>query len=105
VCAPYESVVEEPRVLLDRAGYRLKKLRDSKEMTHCCGRPVESLYPKLANQVGKKRVQQLENAGAQNAALMCPICLATLKKAAQSKIQITDISTLLAQAYCDGQFN
>lgn len=105
VYARYENVIEEPRTLLDRAGYRVKELRDSKEMTHCCGGPVESLYPKLANRIGKKRVQQLENAGAQNAALMCPICLATLKKAGRAKIQITDISNLLAEAYCDGQFN
>ena len=50
-------------------------------------------------------MKQLKDAKAQSAALMCPICLATLKKAAGAEIEISDISSLLAKVYCDGQFS
>lgn len=105
VYARYEDVIEEPRKLLSRAGYRVKEPKDSKNLTQCCGGPVESIFPKIANQIGKKRVEQLKNAKAQGVVLMCPICLATLKKAARAEIEISDISSLLAKVYCDGQLN
>jgi Fe-S oxidoreductase len=105
IYARYEDVIEEPRKLLKQAGYKVKEPKDSKDLTHCCGGPVESIFPKTANQIGEKRVEQLINAKAQSAALMCPICLATLKKAAGFDIKISDVSTLLAKVYCDGQFS
>lgn len=105
VYARYENVIEEPRKLLTQAGYKLSDLKDSKDFTHCCGGPVESIFPKTANQIGEKRVEQLRKTKAQNAALMCPICLATLKKAAGTEMEISDISSLLAKVYCNGQFN
>ena len=105
VYARYENVIEEPRRLLEKAGYRIREPRDSRDLTHCCGGPVESLYPSTANQIGEKRAKQLTNAGGQTAALMCPICLATLRKAASPGIEIVDIANLLAKAYCNGQPN
>ena len=72
------DVIEEPRKLLKHAGYRVKEPKDSKALTHCCGGPIESIFPKTANQIGEKRVEQLKDTKAQSAALMCPICLATL---------------------------
>ncbi len=101
VYARYEGVIEEPRKLLERAGYMLKELRDSRELTHCCGGPVESLYPKTAHKIAGKRIEQFKDLGTRNVALMCPICLAALQKAAGPEIEINDISSLLARAYCD----
>ena len=105
VYARYENIIEEPRKLLERAGYTLKELKESRTLTHCCGGPVESLYPKTAHQIGVKRMEQLKSAEAQNAALMCPICLATLRNVAGTDIKVSDISSLLAEVYCDGQLN
>lgn len=102
VYARYEGVVEEPRRLLEKAGYRIKEPTDSRGLTHCCGGPVESLYPKAASRVGEKRVTQLKDAEGEAAVSMCPICLATLRKAAPAGIQITDIASLLAKVYCNG---
>jgi len=85
VYARCEYVIEQPRKLLSRAWYRVKEPKDSKDLTHCCGGLVESIFHKTANQIGEKRVEQLKNAKAQSAALMCPICLATFKKASGLK--------------------
>ena len=52
IYARCEDVIEEPRKLLSRAGYRVKEPKDSKDLTHCCGGPVKTISPKTANQIG-----------------------------------------------------
>jgi Fe-S oxidoreductase len=101
VYARYENVVEQPRQLLKRAGYTVKEPRDNRNLTHCCGGPIESLFPQMAHKIGGKRVQQLENANGQSVATMCPICMATLQQAANGNLKIDDISAFLVKAYCD----
>ena len=105
VYARYENVIEQPRKLLKLAGYNVKEPQYSGKLTHCCGGPIESIFPKTAHQIGAKRVKQLKDTKAKSAVLMCPICLATLKKAAGVEIEVSDISSLLAKVYCDGQFS
>jgi hypothetical protein len=80
--------------------YGIKEPVDSRELTHCCGGPIESLYPSNAARIGEKRVAQFANGGSR-AVTMCPICLGTLRKASAGKIEINDISTLLMKAYCE----
>lgn len=101
VYARYEDVIEEPRQLLRRAGYTVKEPEDNRDLTHCCGGPIESLFPKMAHQIGGKRVQQLKNANGQGVATMCPICMATLKEASDEELEIDDISSFLVKAFCE----
>lgn len=100
VYSRYEDVIEEPRQLLMRAGYTVKEPEDNRDLTHCCGGPIESLFPKIAHQIGKKRVQQLKNADGQSVATMCPICMATLKEVSDETLEIDDISSFLVKAFC-----
>jgi len=101
VYARYENVIEEPRQLLRRAGYTVKEPKDNRNLTHCCGGPIESLFPSLAHQIGGKRVQQLKDAKGQSVATMCPICMATLQQTANGDLEIDDIASLLAKAFCE----
>lgn len=100
VYARYEGVIDEPRDLLRRAGYSIREPEDTREFTHCCGGPVESLFPKIAHQVGKKRTQQLSEHNGAGAVTMCPICMATLEMASGDELEINDISSFLVKAYC-----
>ena len=100
VYSRYEGVIEEPRQLLRRAGYTVKEPEDNRDLTHCCGGPIESLFPKMAHQIGGKRVQQLKNANGQSVATMCPICMATLEMASDEELEIDDISSFLVKAFC-----
>jgi Fe-S oxidoreductase len=100
VYARYEDVIEEPRKLLERAGYTVKEPKDNRNLTHCCGGPIESLFPSMAHQIGGKRVQQLKNANGGGVATMCPICMATLQQAANGDLEIDDISSFLVKAFC-----
>jgi hypothetical protein len=99
VYARHEGVIDEPRVLLDWAGYTLAEPDHAREFTYCCGGPIEALFPKRAHEVGTRRVEQLKAAGGDAVATMCPICLATLSKASGGAVPMHDISALLADAY------
>jgi len=102
VYARHESVIDEPRQLLERAGYTIKEPKDNKALTHCCGGPIESIFPKMSHTIGKNRVLQLKDATNGGAvATMCPICMASLKKASGDGLEIEDISSFLVKAFCD----
>lgn len=98
--ARYEGIIDQPRVLLEGAGYSIKEPANTKSLTYCCGGPIEALFPKKAFEIGGNRVEQLRAAGGDCVATMCPICLATLSKAADGTLPMQDISALLAEAYC-----
>jgi Fe-S oxidoreductase len=100
VYARSEGVIDEPRQLLERAGYSLLEPRESRNLTYCCGGPIEALFPKKSHDIGVARVEQLRATGGKQATTMCPICLASLDKAADGSLPMEDISAYLRRAYC-----
>jgi Fe-S oxidoreductase len=99
VYARYEGVIKQPRELLQRAGLTVRSPELSGSLTHCCGGPIESLFPSQAHEIASKRVEQLTVAGCPVAA-MCPICLVNLKQAAgKDNVEIRDIAEFLAEAF------
>lgn len=99
VYARCEGVIDQPRLLLERAGYKVMEPRASRNLTYCCGGPIEALFPKKALEVGAQRVEQLRETGGKQVTTMCPICLATLTKAADGSLPMQDISVFLGRAY------
>jgi Fe-S oxidoreductase len=98
IYARYENIVEEPRYLLKNAGAVIHEPELSGKLTHCCGGPLESLFPSKAHTIATKRVEQLAECG-NKVATMCPICLTNLKRAAVNGLEIRDISEYLIEAY------
>ncbi len=98
VYARYEDVCEQPRELLRAAGLSVREPELSGKSTHCCGGPLESLFPAEAHRICKKRVDQLEAEG-KNVVTMCPFCWVNLTKAAGDRLVINDIASTLA-AHC-----
>jgi Fe-S oxidoreductase len=98
VYARYEGMIEQPRSLLTNAGVTVKEPELAGRSTHCCGGPIESLFPGKAHEIAAKRISQLK-ANGRNIVSMCPICQVNLRKAAGEGCQITDISNTLADAY------
>jgi Fe-S oxidoreductase len=100
VYARHQGIVDEPRMLLNNAGYRIQEIEYSGKETHCCGGPIESLFPGKAHEIAVERVQQLAASGCP-VVTMCPICLVNLKSAsAKNGPEIEDISAYLAPFYC-----
>ncbi len=95
VYARYENVAEQPRELLRAAGLSVREPALSGRSTHCCGGPLESLFPAEAHRISGNRVDQLEAEG-KNVVTMCPFCWVNLSKAAKGRLVINDIATTLA---------
>lgn len=95
----YLDVVDQPRKLLQSACATIHLPELSGRLTHCCGGPLESLFPARSHEITVKRVEQLAECG-RSAVTMCPICLACLKREAGDKIDVKDISEYLYDCYC-----
>jgi Fe-S oxidoreductase len=101
IYARQENVIDQPRLLLKQASAEIQETEQSGKLTYCCGGPLESLFPGKAEEVARKRMEQL--AGCANHIItMCPICLSNLKRVAPPEIMISDISDYLVKAYCPG---
>ena len=102
VYARYEDVIDQPRKLLSAAGLTVNAPEMSGKWTHCCGGPIESLFPARAHDIATKRVEQLSGFDCQ-VATMCPICLVNLKGAANGDgATYRDIADILAEAFLEG---
>jgi len=100
VYARYEGMVDQPRALLQKAGVKIKEPELCGKSTHCCGGPIESLFPSEAHRISTERVEQLKVAAAKDGAVtMCPICWVNLAKAAEGKLAVRDITETLEMAY------
>ena len=95
VYARYEKMYEQPRELLRAAGLAVRDPELSGKSTHCCGGPLESLFPTEAHRISGIRVDQLEAEG-KSVVTMCPICWVNLSKAAGDRLVINDIANTLA---------
>lgn len=95
VYARYEDVREQPRELLRAAGMTVREPDLSGKSTHCCGGPLESLFPAEAQRIAGIRVDQLAAQG-KNVVTMCPFCWVNLSKAAGDRLVINDIANTLA---------
>lgn len=98
VLARYEEVIEEPRTLLKNAGVNYVEPELSRKLTHCCGGPIESLFPKKAKEIASKRANDLLSCS-NIVASMCPICLLNLKESTPAKDNFLDLSEILVKAY------
>jgi Fe-S oxidoreductase len=99
IYARHEGVIDQPRSLLKQAGVRIQEAELSGKLTHCCGGPLESLFPSKAAEIATKRIDQLADC-AKQIVTSCPICLANLKRVAPADVLIRDISDYLIEAYC-----
>ncbi len=90
----YLGLSDIPAEKLARLGIQCRPVPQSGAFTHCCGGPAESVSPKLAGEIGNRRLAQLQETGAPLVA-MCPICLGNLRK---SGAVVEDLSTVIAGA-------
>ncbi len=89
----YLELTDGPKNLLTGLGVNCKPINTSGTFTTCCGGPAESISPKLAEEVGRRRVAELKATGGPMVT-MCPICLANLQKAGA---EVEDLASVLVQ--------
>ena len=95
-------IFEEPRrVLAAVPGMRLIEMKNSKELSRCCGggAGVKTAYPEVSRKAALRRVREAEKTGADVLVTTCPFCVQTLRDAALasgSKIEILRMGRLKA---------
>ncbi|MBW2363805.1 MAG: (Fe-S)-binding protein [Deltaproteobacteria bacterium] len=89
----YLELSDVPARILSSIDIECAPIRNSGLFTNCCGGPAESISPKLSEEVGDRRIQELK-AGDAPIVAMCPICLGNLRKAGAD---VEDLSTLIAR--------
>ena len=92
--ARWNSLIEQPRELLRRAGIMLREPEFSREFTGCCGGPIESIFPKLSSEIAKKRLEELMATGSNYVIVSCPICLVNLEREARD-VRVLDLAEVL----------
>lgn len=93
-----EDILTQQRNLLKKAGITILEPKDTGQFTCCCGSPVESIFPRKAYAIARKRIEQMKTVG-ENGLTMCPICLLNLSKASNGEMNFDDIANYLEKAY------
>ncbi len=105
VYARYEDVMEQPRKLLAETGLEVLEPELTGKSTHCCGGPIETLFPAQAHKLASNRVKQLAEVGDKSVA-MCPICLVNLQGArGEDGPECRDIADILAESFLEAENN
>ena len=73
----YLRISDRIREVLDGSGIKYKDVEYSKNLTNCCGGPVESISPSISCRIAELRLDEL---GKSEILTFCPICLLNLSK-------------------------
>ena len=91
----YRRIINEPRELLKAMGYTLKEPFRSREMSMCCGGPIETYFSTLAREVAKRRLKELKGVDSDLIGVACPICLTSFLSVSGEGYRIMDIIELI----------
>jgi len=96
------GIFEPPRAILKSIpGVTLVEMERVKNLSRCCGAGagVMTAFPDMARFAASERIKEAEAAGAEILASACPFCELNLSRTAEAtgvKLQVTDITELLA---------
>ena len=91
----YRRIIDEPRYLLRAMGYEIVEPMRTREMSMCCGGPIETYFSTLAREVAKRRLKELKSLGTKYVAVACPICLTSFLSVSEGSNQIMDLVELI----------
>ncbi|GAB6148257.1 (Fe-S)-binding protein [Stetteria hydrogenophila] len=89
------GILEQPRILLRRAGVKPVEPGRSGRMTYCCGGHLGLVSPSLSRRIAETRVKELAQYS-RNVATLCPICYANLSRVKPGGVVVADIAEILA---------
>jgi Fe-S oxidoreductase len=94
----HSQIYQEPREILERLGYEIIEMKNSKERALCCGggAGLKANNPSLADKIAKKRIAQAHEVGADKIITTCPLCFAHLEE--NSDLQVLEFSYVVADA-------
>lgn len=87
----YLRLYDDVREIMSNFGISYHDIRNSKELTSCCGGPIEGISARVAEEVAKLRVNEL---GSKKIVTTCPICLSNLRRAGG---KVVDLAHLISK--------
>lgn len=95
------EIDEELRDILQSVGVSFREARCNRKWTTCCGGPNKLLFPEVSHTIASRRVEELEETGADLILTSCPYCLAALQggQAKESKAKIEDLIEFLYRGF------
>ncbi len=93
------GLYEEPRNIIHAMGYSLVEMALSRERAMCCGADggMKIIFPGLAVEIGKKRLEKGMPEGCHKLFTICPFCLTNLKEASRTYGRDIEMSNLLVE--------
>jgi len=97
------GVYEPPRQLIQAVpNVQFVEMAHNREEAHCCGSVLTLIKePPVAAEIGKSRLDQAVEAGAQKVLALCPCCEFQLRVSAEKKqvpVEVVDLAAFAAQA-------
>ena len=97
-------VYEEPRELIKAIpGVELVDMEYNREAAHCCGSVLTLLKePEIAAKIGKTRLDEAKDTGAQKLLALCPCCEFQFRVSAEKKnidLEIVDLAHFVMESY------
>ena len=95
------AIDEELRDILQSVGVPFREARCNRKWTTCCGGPNKLLFPEVSHTIAARRVEELEETGADLILTSCPYCLAALQggKGKENKAKIEDLIEFLYRGF------
>lgn len=79
------EITEEIRDILKAVGVQIQEPKRNRDWTTCCGGPSKLLFPELSHTIAGRRVDELQETGADVILTSCPYCLSALHGSADKK--------------------
>lgn len=79
------EITEEIRDILNAVGVQFLEPKRNRASTTCCGGPSKLLFPELSHTIAGRRVDELQETGADVILTSCPYCLSALHCSADKK--------------------
>jgi Fe-S oxidoreductase len=92
---PEKIIVPPRRILESIEGVEVKEAFNHGRTAKCCGGPLEFLFADLSKEIAKMRYSELEETGANEIIVSCPICYINFKKVRRKGTDVTDLIDFL----------
>ncbi|EGW36191.1 cysteine-rich domain protein [Desulfosporosinus sp. OT] len=95
------EITEELRDILQSVGVPVREAMSNRQWTTCCGGPNKLLFPDVSHTVATRRVEELEETGADLILTSCPYCLSALQggQGKDTKTVIEDLIEFLFRGF------
>jgi Fe-S oxidoreductase len=96
----YEGVYEEPRSIIKALGFEIVEMKNNRERARCCGAGggLRNNYKEIAQAIGKERIKEAIETGAELLLTCCPLCYLHLKECAGKRIEVKELSEVVINA-------